>query len=209
MKKKSINNKKHHYWICSCSCERKTIISIRQDHLLSEKIMSCGCYKHEQLTKAKIENNYEKIDNYIIGYTSNTNIAFYIDEEDYDKVKKRCWLEDKKGYIYTRMNNKIVKLHRYIMEMTDSEIQIDHKDRNKKNNRKYNLRPCTNEQNACNKDTIKNNKSGFRGVFFKTDKNKWQVKIRQKFIKYCDSYEEAVQVRLQAEKEYFGDFRPE
>ena len=95
------------------------------------------------------------------------------------------------------------------MEMTDSEIQIDHKDRNKKNNRKYNLRPCTNEQNACNKDTIKNNKSGFRGVFFKTDKNKWQVKIRQKFIKYCDSYEEAVQVRLQAEKEYFGDFRPE
>lgn len=205
---KSINHPKHHFWICQCNCKDKTIVSMRQDHLLSNENISCGCYKHEQLIKAKKENNYEELEDYIIGYTSNTNVKFYIDKDDYDKIKKRCWLEDRKGYIYTRMDDKLIKLHRYIMGVTDRNIQVDHKDRNKKDNRKSNLRTCINAENECNRDTPKNNKSGFRGVFFNKDKDKWQVKVRNKFLGYFNSYDEAVNARLNAEKEEFGEFAP-
>lgn len=56
------------------------------------------------------------------------------------------------------------KIHRLIMGVTDPKVKIDHINRNTLDNRKQNLRICTDEQNGWNKGPQKNNKSGYKGV---------------------------------------------
>lgn len=36
------------YWVCQCSCENKTILSVSRPHLISGHTKSCGCYKKEK-----------------------------------------------------------------------------------------------------------------------------------------------------------------
>jgi len=209
-KEKSINHNKHHFWFCKCNCGNKEILSIRQDHLISNKIVSCGCYQKERQLANKKENKYIILDNNIVKlWTSNTNKIFYINTIDFDIINCHCWYEDKKGYICSRINNKIIRIHRYILDITDKNIHIDHKDRNKRNNMRDNLRIATPKQNAHNHGLQKNNKSGFRGVFYRIEKGKWQAKIMNKVLKYCDTYEEAVIERINGEIELYEEFRPQ
>lgn len=140
-------------------------------------------------------------------YTNNTLSEFYIDTEDFEKVYERYWYEDNKGYIKTRIKGKLISIHRYVMNEIDRSVLIDHIDRNPKNNKKNNLRRCNKSQNSMNRLEPSNNKSGFRGVFYRKDKHKWQVKI-QNYVEYCDSYEQAVERRLNLENEIYGSFAP-
>lgn len=40
---------RNHYWYCQCVCG--AIKSVRQDHIVSGRIVSCGCYAREKNTK--------------------------------------------------------------------------------------------------------------------------------------------------------------
>lgn len=207
---KSLNHNKHHFWFCKCNCENEELLSIRQDHLVGGKVVSCGCYQKERQLDNKKENKYIKINNDVVKlWASNTNKIFYINTIDFDKVIKHCWSQDKKGYLRSRIGNKIRGLHRFILNVTDKDIHVDHKDRKKRNNLRNNLRIATPEENAHNHDTPKNNKSGFRGVFYRAEKGKWQAKIKNKVLKYCDTYEDAVIERINGEIEFYGEFRPQ
>lgn len=45
------------YYICQCSCEKKTIKSVRQDALVSGNVQSCGCIHNVNMgKKCKIKN---------------------------------------------------------------------------------------------------------------------------------------------------------
>jgi len=55
---------------------------------------------------------------------------------------------------------------------------IDHKDRDKLNNRIDNLRKCTNIKNQQNVGVNKSNTSGYKGVSWNKETNKWLVIIR-------------------------------
>lgn len=50
---------------------------------------------------------------------------------------------------------------------------IDHIDGNPQNNKIENLRQATHQQNLCNTKLRKDNTSGYKGVSFKKDLNKW------------------------------------
>ena len=68
---------------------------------------------------------------------------------------------------------------------------------------------CTVE--GCDKKIqAKNNKSGIKEVYWSNSKNKWcaQVTInnKTKLIGRFDNYNDAIQARLKAEKEYYGEF---
>ena len=39
------NEKKTRYWICKCDCGNYK--SVRQDHIIQQRIKSCGCYQKE------------------------------------------------------------------------------------------------------------------------------------------------------------------
>ena len=89
----------------------------------------------------------------------------------------------------------------------------DHADRNELNNRKYNLRKASNQENARNHNKQSNNSSGFIGVCFSTTANKWMsyIMIDKKniYLGYFINKEEAVKARLQAEAKYFKEFAPQ
>jgi len=67
-------------------------------------------------------------------------------------------------------------MHRLITNAKPGEI-IDHINRNSLDNRKCNLRKCSNSQNQWNTVKQKNNKSGFKGVYWNKEKEKWQAQI--------------------------------
>lgn len=39
------------YWLCECSCDNKTRISVRRDGLVSGSTLSCGCLQREVISK--------------------------------------------------------------------------------------------------------------------------------------------------------------
>jgi len=102
-----------------------------------------------------------------------------VDAEDYPRLAKYKWHchEDKTTcYAARRKFNKIVSMHREIMQASPGQI-VDHIDRNGLNNRKTNLRFCTPFQNACNRRPDRNTSSKYKGVTFHKRKNKWQAQI--------------------------------
>lgn len=85
----------------------------------------------------------------------NNGMFAFVDPEDYTLVSRYRWrYED--GYAITKINKKEVRMHRLIMNETDPNIIIDHKDQNRLNNTRSNLRRFNWTQNANNrKDNVK------------------------------------------------------
>lgn len=111
-------------------------------------------------------------------------------------------------------NNKTWRrLHRLIMNVTDPNIFVDHINHNGLDNRKSNLRICTNQENIRNCITPKNNKSGYKGIYWAKDKNKWTVQItlnnKTKYIGRYEKLEDAIAARKEATKKYYGEFANE
>lgn len=97
------------------------------------------------------------------------------DDDDFDLVAKYSWWLTPQGYACTKINKKTTSMHRLIMNFPDTDC-IDHVNRNKLDNRKSNLKPCSDSENQRNRPTLKGKSSRFRGVSARN--GKWQVVIR-------------------------------
>ena len=89
---------------------------------------------------------------------------------------------------------------------------IDHINGNTLDNRKNNLRICTNRENTSNRTKLgTNNTSGILGVRFDNRRNKWYADIQYKgkciFLGYFNIKEDAIKARIDAEKSYFKEFK--
>ena len=209
-------SKRSTYFVCQCKCGN--IKSVRA-HCLSHSLSkSCGC---THSTKGIIKGNQYDLSGEVgVGYTTNTNIEFFFDKEDYDKIRKYTWRENERGYIATSLNNydgkghnKTMFLHQLVMGSTNSQV-IDHKDRNKRNCVKSNLHFTTQQQNILNRPMQKNNTSGYVGVSInkdiKTNKGKkYSAHISKDNKSYSKSFytiEEAVAWRREMEDKLFSEF---
>lgn len=207
-------------WLCQCDCGSEPFV-ITGGRLKDKKhpTISCGCYNKEvNIRRLKQYNVFSEpfVDEhgeYYIGFTHNTNKEFYIDAQDYHKVKDWCWSEVKgKGTNFTRIqariNGETILMHIYL-----GYSNYDHVDRNELNNRRHNLRPCTITQNNMNKSVRSDNTSKITGVSFDKQRMQWMVRLQvDKQVKYrkrFDNKEDAIRARLNAEKEYFGEFAPQ
>lgn len=148
-------------------------------------------------------------DDYIIMFTSK-NEPFYIDKEDYDKVKDITWHQNNKGYIVGIINGVYIKIHRLIMNCPDG-MDVDHKHGkdSRNDNRKSNLRIATRTQNSRNKQIQSNNKSGCTGVSFDNGKQRWRAEIwtpKRIHLGWFKDFSDAVAARKKAEEEIFGEW---
>ncbi len=114
----------------------------------------------------------------------------------YAGTKAGC--ADKNGYHLIVIRPYWYRAHRLAWLWMTGEWpkdQIDHIDRNPGNNRWNNLRAADAFLNMQNKGPTKHNKCGYKGIFYKEQKNRWtgNAKIRgvTYTIGYFDSPEEA------------------
>lgn len=69
---------------------------------------------------------------------------------DYASVACHSWYY-REGYALAKINRTETRMHRFIMGISDPEVIVDHKDRNRLNNTRGNLRAFTLLQNANNR----------------------------------------------------------
>lgn len=109
--------------------------------------------------------------------TTNRGFEYIVDYDDFLLVKNFIWSDNDHGYAHrfigTYPKRKKIYLHRFIMPGVDN---VDHKNRNKLDNRKENLRDGSNSINALNKDIdTSGTYSKVRGIHKMRDK--WQIRI--------------------------------
>lgn len=115
-----------------------------------------------------------------------------------------------------KMFSRNFRVHRLVaMAFIDKEIEnkklvVDHKDRNPINNRLDNLRIVSYRQNNLNKGLCKRNKSGYKGVHYHKQRNKWcaiiNINGKSSYIGLFDSPEEAGSAWMEKAKILRGDF---
>ena len=197
-------------WFCGCDCGNEIVVYGSALTRKKRPTLSCGCLQKDKVSGIT-QNKYEFADEYVIGYTSNTNKQFIFDVDDYEKVSKYHWYEETNGYIRSSGQKKEDKvlLHRLVMGFPE-DIVIDHINHNTFNNKKSNLRIATTSQNAMNRIKSSNNTSGMSGVVWVKSRNKWksQIKFNNQliFLGEYDRFEDAEKRRKQAEEKYFGEY---
>src|SRR4030042_2933933 len=109
-----------------------------------------------------------------------------IDTEDWEKTSKILWYisTSKNRFYYPYTNKYKYRLSRFILNVNNPKLFVDHKYHNTFDNRKCNLRICTNQQNQWNSKPNENNTSGYKGVYWCKRRNKWRSQIKLNNIQY-------------------------
>jgi hypothetical protein len=113
---------------------------------------------------------------------------YKIDDEDRELVEQYTWYACN-GYYATTVKEgspigvpgKNLYMHRLIM-LPPKDVEIDHINRDKSDNRKSNLRFATRKTNNNNMPIRRDNKSGLVGVSYGKRDNVWISKINGKLF---------------------------
>jgi hypothetical protein len=147
-------------------------------------------------------------------------VVALIDDCDYDLVKSFRWCTlrcDTSSYaisfIWEDGVQRHLLMHRLILGVIDSRIQVDHIDGNGLNNVRSNLRLCSGAENSKNRKLNANSKTGVKGVFRSKDqRNTWTAQVRSDGVrhrKYFSSFDDAEQwvkeKRLELHREFSSD----
>lgn len=95
------------------------------------------------------------------------------------------------SYAAIRRAGRIVLLHRFVLEVSEREIHVDHLNGNRLDNRKGNLRACSHAENMQNRKIHRNNTSGFKGVSWSQNNNGWIARCQKRHLGTFRTREEA------------------
>lgn len=111
---------------------------------------------------------------------------FYINEYGYVMCKLKEKYKRKKMGFYTG-----ISLHKLLMlpEKTGRSINVDHRDGDKLNNQKSNLRVCRHSENMKNRKSNrtyakKKPKSKYKGVYWNKKMNMWRAQIKSDDLRF-------------------------
>lgn len=99
-------------------------------------------------------------------------VGVKMDDEDYERLRHYGYYLDDYGYVI-RWDKCVVFMHHDIIGKC--QLDVDHKDQDKLNNQRYNLRLTTRSNNLQNKRVV--NPSGFRGIH--QNGSKWFAQIQK------------------------------
>lgn len=139
-----------------------------------------------------------------------------IDPDDVEKVGQYKWCLKKDRYtayakrtITVDGKQTVQFMHRLIMD-APADKQVDHINGDGLDNRKVNLRLCSQMENRRNLQKSVSNSSGFKGVHYDNQFGKWKATItlnnRPTFICYSECLFCAAEAYNQKAKEFYGEF---
>jgi hypothetical protein len=138
-----------------------------------------------------------------------------IDDEDFERVSAWGWMahEVSPGRFYVRRTTyrDRVYLHRFILGLTKADGEIDHRNGNTLDNTRENLRPCTSTQNKANMRLRCDNRTGYKGVFWRADRGKYIAYIRgggrgRKYLGHFLTAKDAALAYNEAARQEYGEF---
>lgn len=142
---------------------------------------------------------------------------FMIDAADIDKVRYHKWRLSH-GHVVTGNKykgvNSVKDLSWIVLDIETPEGKVvDYINHDPMDNRKCNLRVCSQKENTKNCSLPSNNTSGYTGVHFDKRRSRWNAEIKVNYKKiYLGSYSDinaAIYARQIAEALYFDEFKNE
>lgn len=106
-----------------------------------------------------------------------------VDDDDYKKYNHLVWHLSDTGYAVKKYNGETIRLHRLIVNCPEGMV-VDHLNGNKLDNRKCNLRVCTQLENSKNRHNTK-------GYCYDKSKKKYIVRYNRKYYGRYNTEEEA------------------
>jgi len=145
-----------------------------------------------------------------------------VDASDYDYLMQwkwsARWNKSTQSFYAIRNSSRAAKegrhtvlMHRYIIGLEKSDSRKgDHKNRNTLDNRRGNLRMATNSENLQNSKTPIHNKSGYKGVSWRKNGQRWIAQIgingKNHHIGRFHTAEEAYAAYCASAKKLHGEF---
>jgi len=106
---------------------------------------------------------------------------FLVDSEDLVLLGDRSWSlslhPSGRARVEARVGGRLIYVHRHILGVREPSLYVDHINGNSLDNRKSNLRLCSNAENLRNRGKTRANTSGFKGVTAQGGRWKAQIKV--------------------------------
>lgn len=139
-----------------------------------------------------------------------------VDESDFKSLDRFVWEATKDGVVRNIYGGRGCPqrreaMHRRIMQVDDEEILVDHRNGDRFDNRRQNLRVATTAQNSANRQkSLRRASSKFKGVWWGANIKRWQASIgsppNRRFLGCFTDEEAAARAYDAAARDIFGEF---
>jgi len=145
-------------------------------------------------------------------YHIKDDVYFLYSIQDHDKISKIKWSVQKKDKCVHVRNRTLGLLHRVILDVVDRSLVVDHINGNGLDNRRENLRVCTQKENCRNRRKHKVGTSKYKGVSMRTN-GMYRSRIRKDGKLYhlgdFSTEQEAAEAYNEMADYLFGEFSRE
>lgn len=137
-----------------------------------------------------------------------------VDDDDFERVSQHKWtvMKTKRRFyafrqIWARHKNEL--MHRFIL-LAPAGVQVDHINGDGLDNRRSNLRLCSNAENSRNQLKRRGTSSQYKGVYWNKSRRTWTAQIKVNYqVHYLGCFaieKEAHDAYCAASAKYHGDF---
>lgn len=168
-------------WVCSCDCGSQTVIL--QHSLVTGNTNRCAKHPKNEWRDC---GDYVELD---VSTKKHPNTFTKISKDDLEKClsfKKKgsrlrwmvCDNHEGKWSKYVLATDRKTHLHRWIVDLNDPNLIVDHLNGDGLDNRRENLRVCTRAENNKNMRKRNDNSSGYTGVHLEAGSGLYVAKIQ-------------------------------